>query len=123
MCESSLRPRPHVFLESGRKLQIIKSRHRADHMPVAVSFCTGVYVSQGTSPCMIDRDALMCCSLFGKGRHKFVRELQQAMQAPEPQWDIASHWNSPTQMYAVLVGALNYTMYTCFGKSQADNTE
>ena len=64
--EKSLEHNDSVWIRSGRKLQLIKSVHLADHVPFSISHKRVVYpvLAHHIKP-KVDRDALMKCLLYG----------------------------------------------------------
>ena len=110
-------------MKSGRKLQMIKSRSLADHVPSALSFHRGVYMAAARTAPTIDRDALVRCVLYGKGRHHFIKEVEACAHAVSGIWQEALDRNSPSQQYLIMSAIMHDAMKTCFGKRNDDCEE
>ena len=66
-----LNARTNVWIQSGRKLQLIKHASLADHMPVAFTARKCFYiVKQKPTHARINRDEMMRCMLYGHKRKK-----------------------------------------------------
>ena len=67
----------HLWLLTGRKLQLIKRALLVDHVPVCLEIATNTYWSNLGSPPKLDRDARMRSVTNGFRRKQFIETIEQ----------------------------------------------
>jgi hypothetical protein len=112
--------RPHVWMKSCRKLQLIRTQHSVDQVPIAISFPSHIYAAMPAPRIKADRDAIVMCLLYGKQRNKFIEVVEQMTHESTDNIRSARELKSPTAIYAIISQILHDSMCQAFPAKSAD---
>jgi hypothetical protein len=70
---------PMVLTHFGRSIQLVKTPHIVDHLPVCVRFSMSSSLNKFDAVPSLNRDAIMRCVLFGKKRYEFVAAIESKL--------------------------------------------
>ena len=114
----------HVWMNSGRALQLIRTVHTADHVPVALKIRKATYETNTDPNILIDRDLLMRCVTKGHLRKQYIEKVESNIfrATSTDEYKAAVNDNNPTKLYNLLIGSLRAALEETFAvKGKTDD--